>query len=89
MYLELQENESVQDITAFSLKLNFDSKENLPEEPVFKFGTDFNSKDVSVRQERYDGDAQTMTLYVAGRNPVIEKEKGFFLEPLRYSRMRM
>ena len=43
MYLELQENESVQDITAFSLKLNFDSKENLPEEPVFKFGTDFNS----------------------------------------------
>ena len=83
MYLELQENESVQDITAFSLKLNFDSKENLPEEPVFKFGTDFNSKNVSVRQERYDGDAQTMTLYVAGRNPVIEKGKRVLLGTIK------
>ena len=34
MYLELQEKEAFEEIKAFSLTLNFDSKEDLSEEPV-------------------------------------------------------
>lgn len=44
MYLELQEKEAFEEIKAFSLTLNFDSKEDLSEEPVFKFGSDFKGR---------------------------------------------
>mgnify|MGYP000031290026 CR=1 FL=1 len=64
MYLELQEKEAFEEIKAFSLTLNFDSKEDLSEEPVFKFGSDFKGEKVSVHEERYNEEDQTMKLYV-------------------------
>ena len=73
MYLELQEKEAFEEIKAFSLTLNFDSKEDLSEEPVFKFGSDFKGEKVSVHEERYNEEDQTMKLYVAGRDTVLEK----------------
>ena len=73
MYLELQEKEAFEEIKAFSLTLNFDSKEDLSKEPVFKFGSDFKGEKVSVHEERYNEEDQTMKLYVAGRDTVLEK----------------
>ena len=73
MYLELQEKEALEEIKAFSLTLNFDSKEDLSKEPVFKFGSDFKGEKVSVHEERYNEEDQTMKLYVAGRDTVLEK----------------
>ena len=56
-----------------SVRGNFDSKEDLSEEPVFKFGSDFKGEKVSVHEERYNEEDQTMKLYVAGRDTVLEK----------------
>lgn len=79
MYLELQEKEVLEDIRAFSLTLNFDSQEELSEEPVFKFESDFKRGGASVCEERYDDETQTMKLYVAGRDTVLEKGKRVLL----------
>lgn len=83
LYLELQEKEEAEDIKAFSLALNFDSQEELSEEPVFKFGSDFKGKGVSVREGRYDDETQTMTLYVAGRDTLLEKNKRVLLGAIK------
>lgn len=72
--LKLQEQEPSDSFTAFSLKLVFESDEPISDEPVFKFSQNIKSKlNPAVYETRYDEDAQEMTVYVADREPVLEK----------------
>ena len=72
--LKLQDQEPADSFTAFSLKLIFESDEPMSEDPAFKFSQNIKSKlDPAVYETRYDEDAQEMTVYVADRDPVLEK----------------
>ncbi len=70
LYLNLQDEEPAESLTAFSLELVFDSEGDF-EEPRFTFGDAFQK--LPVHETRYDDARRTLTLYAADREPVLEK----------------
>lgn len=81
LYLELQKQEPADSLTAFSLDLVFESEEPLYEAPTFSFGDTFSK--MTVHEKRYDEEKQTLTLYVADKDPVLEKGNSVLLGTIK------